>query len=490
MLKINLGNSSCQFPGFVNSAEFFAQQGHHAPEGQQVFSSAELDQFPWPLADNSVSSAKLIYSLELPHGTKTTLDIMSELYRVCADGALIEIRTHSPLFLQSLQFPFQFNLTSERSLRFLDRPNREKMRQDQALQFLIPTKSDGSELDIDIRILKHEINLAPHVVERMQKKEIKTNGELNQILNTDPTAILFHNFFLVVHKSQDHHFALANTADLPSFAVRIQDPKLNRYGTFALRNNGSWDARLDNMFIQILTRMAQHKADYQQQLNFACVGANIGWFPLLATLAADNVHVDCFEPSPACVDILKQNLEINNVADRANVSAVAMSDTAGQSTLYINMSANGSDSLVKESDEEEAVQVECTTLDNHYLGQNSDTWPSLLMMDTHGHENRVFEGARGMFDRGYRPVIISEFNPKLLELRGECTFHHELVEKYEYTPYIINNADNVNSNLFKADVKFLDQAFETMRNDTNKVMINIVFVPSWLNPETFRPVES
>lgn len=492
MLKINLGNSSCQFSGFVNSAEFFAQQGQGTPDqSQTVLNGAELNTMPWPIADNSVSSAKLIYSLEMPHDNKSVLDLMIELYRVCADGALVEIRVHSPLYLRALDFPYQFNVITDRTLRFFDRDIRESMQQDPALQFLIPTKSDGSPLDVNFKLLKHELALSPQFTARVQGKEFKDNNEFNQALNSDPNAIRFQTFFLAAQKDSNHHFALANTANLPSFAVRIQDPQLNRYGTLALIKTGAWNAKMDNTFVQILSRMAQHKSEYQQELHFTSVGSNIGWYPLLATLAADNVRVECFEPDPNCVEILKHNMELNDVAGRVNVSAVALSDKTGQSALYVNKQANGADSLVKESDSDEQIQVECNTLDNIYLNQDSANWPSLLMMDTLGHEHHVFAGARGMFERGYRPVIISEFNPKLLDLNGECTFHHELVEKYEYTPYIINTSNQDNSTLFRTDIEFLDKAFEEIRKDKNtNIQLNLVFVPSWMNPETFRPNEN
>lgn len=489
MLKINLGNSSCQFEGFVNSAEFFAQQRPDSTEqSSTVLNGAELNTFPWPLADNSVSSAKLIYTLELPHDNKSTLDLMMELYRVCADGALVEIRAHTPTFLRALDFPLPFNIITERTMRFFDRAYRDQLQANPATQFLVPTKSDGSPLDVNFKLLKGELTLTPAFLSRLQNQEFKTNASLNQALNTDPNAVKFQNYFLVAQKNPEHFYALANTADLPSFAVRIQDPSLKRYGSLALLEHGSWEPKLGELFIKILRGMAKFKSEYNQTLHFACVGANIGWYPLLAALAAPNVQVDSFEPSPDCVEIAKQNFEMNEVASRVNVHGQAVSDTCGKTDLFINKAANGSNSLVAQGDDNDKVSVDCTTLDQVYLNQNPDDWPSLLMLDTHGHEQKVFAGARTMFDRGYRPVIISEFAPSLLALRGECTFHHELVEKYGYTPYIMNNADNNQANLFVANLKFLDQAYEQLSKDNpNDRLINVVFVPEWIDISTLRP---
>lgn len=487
MLKINLGNSSCQFEGFVNSAEFFAQQ-KGSSESSTILNGAELNTFPWPLADNSVSSAKLIYSLEMPHDNKSVLDLMMELYRVCADGALVEVRAHTPSFLRALDFPIPFNIITERTMRFFDRTYREKLQEDPAKQFLIPTNSDGSALEVNFKLLKGELTLTPEFITRLNNQEFKTNESLNLALNSDPNAVKFQNYFLVAQKDPQHFFALANPADLPSFAVRIQDPQLNRYGSLALLEHGSWEPKQGELFIKILRGMASHKAEYQQSLHFACVGSNIGWYPMLAALSASNVYVDCFEPAPDCVDISRQNFELNEIASRINLFAQAVSDQNGKTALYINKSANGSSSLVAQDENSEQIEVEQTSLDNIYLGRNPDDWPSLMMIDTHGHEQKVFAGARGMFERGYRPVIISEFAPSLLKLRGECNFHHELVEKYGYTPYIMNNADNNQANLFVANLTFLDQAYEQLSQDNpNDRLLNVVFAPDWIDITTLRP---
>lgn len=487
MLKINLGNSSCQFEGFVNSAEYFAQQkGETQPSS--ALNGTELNTFPWPLADNSVVSAKLIYSLEMPHDGKSVLDIMMELYRVCADGALVEVRVHTPSFLRTLDFPIPFNYINERTIRFFDRDYRNKLQEDPAKQFLIPTKADGSPLDINFKLLKGELNLSANFLNRIKNQEFKSNESLTLALNADPLAVNFQNYFLIAQKNPEHFYALANPSELPCFAVRIQNPALKRYGSLALLNQGTWDPRLGEMFIKIVRGMARHKAEYQQQLHFACIGANIGWYPMLAAMAVPNIHVDSFEPSFDCVEISRHNIELNALSDKISVFGQAVSDSVGTATLFVNKAANGSDSLVAQGEDNEQVEIEQLTLDSVYLSRNPDEWPSLMMMDTHGHEQNVFAGARGMFERGYRPLIISEFAPSLLKLRGECTFYRELIEQYNYTPYIMNHANNNQANLFVADLNYLTQAYEQLSdNNPEDRLLNVIFVPEWLDITTLRP---
>lgn len=58
----------------------------------------DLEQFPWPWEDNSVDEVLLKDCLEhLGQQTHCFLKIMQELYRVCKDGAIINIVVPHPL---------------------------------------------------------------------------------------------------------------------------------------------------------------------------------------------------------------------------------------------------------------------------------------------------------------------------------------------------------------------------------------------------------
>lgn len=98
MINVNFGNPNISFVGFANSVDLFGQPQPDADKLVQL-PSPEIKSFPWPLQDNSVASAKLIYILEQPG--IDLLKTMQELYRVCADGALIEVRARTPLYLKT-----------------------------------------------------------------------------------------------------------------------------------------------------------------------------------------------------------------------------------------------------------------------------------------------------------------------------------------------------------------------------------------------------
>jgi hypothetical protein len=80
-LKLNLGCGEKKMPGWVNVDKFGEPDLRH-----------DLETFPWPWADNSVSEILLHHVLEhLGQSTAVYLEIIKEIYRVCHDEAQVRI---------------------------------------------------------------------------------------------------------------------------------------------------------------------------------------------------------------------------------------------------------------------------------------------------------------------------------------------------------------------------------------------------------------
>lgn len=87
-LKLNLGCGNRKMAGFVNVDCVAVCQPDMV---------VDLEQTPWPWADSSVDEIKLIHVLEhLGQQTGVFLAIVKEIYRVCRDGARIEIIVPHP----------------------------------------------------------------------------------------------------------------------------------------------------------------------------------------------------------------------------------------------------------------------------------------------------------------------------------------------------------------------------------------------------------
>lgn len=80
-LRLNLGCGEKHLEGWINVDKFGNPDLRH-----------DLETFPWPWEDSSVSEIRLVHVLEhLGRETEVYLEIIKELYRICKNGAKIKI---------------------------------------------------------------------------------------------------------------------------------------------------------------------------------------------------------------------------------------------------------------------------------------------------------------------------------------------------------------------------------------------------------------
>ena len=85
-VKLNLGCGSTLVPGYVNVDKYGSPDVRH-----------DLEEFPWPWGDDSVSEVRLIHVLEHLGTTPAKfLGVLDELYRVCRHGARLYIAVPHP----------------------------------------------------------------------------------------------------------------------------------------------------------------------------------------------------------------------------------------------------------------------------------------------------------------------------------------------------------------------------------------------------------
>lgn len=159
---------------------------------------------------------------------------------------------------------------------------------------------------------------------------------------------------------------------------------------------------------------------------FADIGANTGYYALLAAAVEPSVAVDAYEPYPPVLETLEQNVAINR-AHRVRVHGVALGAAAGTATLYVPVGGHGlvetSSSLnprFSHSGVGREIEVEVTTLDAVY--PSAVEAPALLKIDVESLEAEVVAGGAAMIERR-RPLLVLELlphaGPEALEaLRG------------------------------------------------------------------------
>ena len=156
------------------------------------------------------------------------------------------------------------------------------------------------------------------------------------------------------------------------------------------------------------------------------IGANVGYFSLIAARQAGmRGKVYAFEPGPDNFDILRRNIQMNELT---NIEAVpkAVSDESGSATLSLAETPDQhslfSPPMVATT---ARVTVQCITVDDFMKEHTVD----VIKMDIEGNELRALDGMRKMIMRSQALTMFVELNPSCLrQARAEP---EELIGKLE-----------------------------------------------------------
>ena len=141
---------------------------------------------------------------------------------------------------------------------------------------------------------------------------------------------------------------------------------------------------------------------------FLDLGANIGWFTLLASsIVGSGGHVHCFEPQPVIAGYLRRTLALNGLERRVSLrQAGVWHETGSMRLAWADYSENhGASHLMPEADDAAiGSAVDLVTLDSLCLSRCD-----LIKMDIEGAEPRAMQGAVRLLADS-RPIILSELN--------------------------------------------------------------------------------
>ena len=120
-MKINLGSGNKKYKGFLNLDKF------------DVFKPDivyDLETFPYPFKDNEIEEIKMYHILEhLGQIPEIFNNIMTELYRICKNQAIIDIRVPHPRHDNYLADPTHVRPITTMTLQLYDRELNEKWRE-------------------------------------------------------------------------------------------------------------------------------------------------------------------------------------------------------------------------------------------------------------------------------------------------------------------------------------------------------------------------
>lgn len=152
---------------------------------------------------------------------------------------------------------------------------------------------------------------------------------------------------------------------------------------------------------------------------FFDVGANIGYFSILANAVKPGIKIHSFEPGKGPSYFLEKNLKENNCSN-AVFSKTALTNFKGEIEFheiqnnkfpYLQHFLSGASSTVNKYDHLPGAtyKVQCTTLDQ-YCNENLIEQIDLIKLDTEFNEHLVLEQSKQTLKK-FEPIIICEVYP-------------------------------------------------------------------------------
>lgn len=170
------------------------------------------------------------------------------------------------------------------------------------------------------------------------------------------------------------------------------------------------------------------------------VGANTGCYSLLAKHHPD-LTVHAFEPVQYTWDVLRQNVELNDLGDRVNCHLAGISNYNGKGTIHtikqlgglgVSM-VNGTPAIHKDT---HPTMIDVWTIDA--LCTLYNIAPTFIKIDTEGGEKFVLEGARETIQK-HHPFILTEYSVENAYQYGYAI--NEIVPMLEEWGYVWTNPE-------------------------------------------------
>ncbi len=430
-LRLNLGCGAHHFEGWLN-----VDKEELLEPDMQV----DLEETPWPWDDDSVNEVRFIHSLEhLGDSPRTFAQIMQELYRVCRHGAHIYIVAAHPRHDSFINDPTACHPVTASSMQYFDKSVNLKWKEQGALN-----TPAALTLGVDFRIVNLKLVVDENFTKHARAKKW-SNEDLRNNLNLYNNAVSATELHLVVIKDgSDERYAMAAPLSVEPYLMQVhqdlqQDPSVSH----AIATAGIFEPTQTAVLSKVVRALSKDK----KKLLAANAGANIGWYALLCAKLSSAVSVDCFEPVPQNLELLKRNADLNMLSDRLHIHECALGAQSAQSVkLYMGQQLSEASFDAKEDIEDKGkdekpvtvLEVKAESLDSIYKGRQLTRLPDLMVLDVNGAEQEVLTGSAKLFERGWRPVIFLKFNAAAIKRISSDFTLADTLKSLGYTVYVIN----------------------------------------------------
>jgi FkbM family methyltransferase len=161
---------------------------------------------------------------------------------------------------------------------------------------------------------------------------------------------------------------------------------------------------------------------------FVDVGANEGYYSVLASLASEGGPVLALEPQSRLIPVIEENLRLNDCRN-ATVSHLALSDQVGEQTLHLQASTNtGSSGFFNPRARGTGTESVATMPMDDYFAKHQIKRVRLMKVDCEGAEKLVMAGGRKTLRSRCIEILAWEYHPGIVsdeEMAAMDTFLKE-----------------------------------------------------------------
>ena len=191
---------------------------------------------------------------------------------------------------------------------------------------------------------------------------------------------------------------------------------------------------------------------FSRATTFVDVGANYGFYSLLAAHWNPNIQVVAFEPVPQIFERLQGNIRLNGLQQRVSSYCLALSDRSGPAKLYVPQSDSRdfeSTATLAEGNWQQRKGSPTIDLQSISFADFEKQHPArleIVKVDVEDHEASVLRGMQEAIRRD-RPFIVCEILPR--PHGNERT--REIVSSLGYTPFWITPSGYLKVSQFDFD---------------------------------------
>ena len=268
-------------------------------------------------------------------------------------------------------------------------------------------------------------------------------------------------FWLPNISNHEKFLDLINAIGISEEALQIQKTELQSKGIILLDGITAYkkvDEHIIHFYLQDRTYLEPFSQNllYEQEettllkkllkkdMNVINIGANIGYFTLLAARqVGPQGKVFAFEPFPKTVELLQKNIDANGYSN-VEVIPMAVSSKSGIAKLALK-SDTAHNFLTENTSEFQTIDVPITTIDEYTKNHKTD----FIIMDAEGYEPLILDGMAETLAKNPHIQIITEYNPYTLEIAGNTG--ENFIKKIENMGFIISivGSESMSQNIIK-----------------------------------------